>query len=155
MKNKSLNLVKQGTQNSTGWLRAMRISSDREDGTFKSVRRLRKRFDQLDDWDWGCTTSRWLDKNFRNWKVHSKCQHQWERHEIPVIKYSTGIYFDSRLAEDHNRKWVLECLRLKKTCAFNTHNDDNLYDVLVSLYDEGTCSLPRNLQNGFFEVTLL
>ena len=150
MHDKSIQTIQRSKRHSTGWMRAMRgASGEREMTRHKDVRRLSSIFDWLDDRDRGRGN---LYKNYRSWKAHCKCRHQWEKHEFPVINFYCGSMYE--LALDHNRKWILERLRQKRTCIFNLHHDDWLEDILETLVYEGVCTNLKRVGNGLVEISL-
>ena len=155
MKNKALHLINNSTRHTTGWLRAMRESSEPEEAQLKDARRLRAIFPWLDDWD-RCRGS--YNKNYRNWKAHSKCRHQWEKHEFTVSKYPDGVYLsysNRRMSEDHYRDWILECLRQKKTCVFDLHHDGQLEYAITNCGGGVWTYSYVNHGDRFMEVTLV
>ena len=88
----------------------------------KGVRRLGKSLEWRPD--------PWQDINekprkYRSWKAHSKCRHQWERHEPPAIEGGWSWDEDGSKG-DHRRKWVMDCLKKKGVCIFNVHHDKGL-----------------------------
>ena len=154
MKNKALHLINNHDRHTTGWLRAMRESSEPEEAQFKDARRLRAIFPWLDDWDRFRGS---FNKYYRNWKNHSKCRHQWEKHEFTVSKYPDGVVLSYRnhMSEDHYRDWILECLRQKKTCVFDLHHDGQLEDAITSCGRGAWTYSYINHGDRFMEVTLV
>ena len=145
MKNKALHLIGKSTRNSIGLIRTIRRSSSHDDAILKDVRRIRAHSNE-NEW------KPYFKKNTRNWKAHCKCRHQWEKHDFPVT--TQQYIWCWNMVKDHNRRWILDRLHKKQAYIFDVHNNDFLYDVLVSLYREGICTEPRRVKNGFYEVSL-
>ena len=142
-----------------GWFRILREANDGQEYarmkfTHRLARRTARIHYKLFDYD-DCHTGRMFGGKLRSWKRHSKCPHQWERHELPVhepaCEYLYGVAFSPLL--DHNRKWIMECLRQKTTCIFNCHNDAPLEFALDKLFEAGVCTV-HDLGQGYREVTL-
>jgi hypothetical protein len=156
MRYKAIQSQKVKSTHSNGWWRAMReIDNDPECADMKYAHRLARLHDTMMDYDFH--RDRIWGVNRRSWKSHTKCRHQWEKHEVPIFEYLSDYasMWHSNLYIDHNRKWVMECLHQKGTCIFNCHNDDLLYHVLKRLEDESVCTISDNLGNGYCEVTLV
>lgn len=113
----------------------------------KGVRRLGKSLEWRPD--------PWQDINekprkYRSWKAHSKCRHQWERHEPPAIEGGWSWDEDGSKG-DHRRKWVMDCLKKKGVCIFNVHHDKGLENFLENCENWEI----RRLGHGLIEATLL
>ncbi len=148
MRNKAFHSYKHGCH-SFGTMRAWREFEDEpQNERLKTDRRVVARY--IDPWIWEPAPQR----KYRSWKAHSKCRRQWEKHAVPLdFAYCIGDY--RAIVRDHNRKWIVERLKEKKTCIFNIHHDENMMDLLYELSGEGVCTDPEFVANGMYEVTLL
>ena len=120
----------------------------------KGVRRLGKALQWRPD--------PWRDINekprkYRSWKAHSRCRHQWEKHEDPGCNYAYNWRYygnNSVIQMDHQRDWILERLRKKSVCVFDFHHDKGLEDALNELAYRGICSY-KWLKHDLVEATLI
>ncbi|MBO4513719.1 MAG: PcfJ domain-containing protein [Victivallales bacterium] len=113
----------------------------------KGVRRLGKALELRPD-PWEDINEK--PRKYRSWKAHSKCRHQWERHEPPAIEGGWSWDEDGSKG-DHRRKWVMDCLKKKGVCIFNVHHDKGLENFLENCENWEI----RRLGHGLIEATLL
>ncbi|MBO4344381.1 MAG: hypothetical protein J5833_01420, partial [Victivallales bacterium] len=132
-----------------GTMRAMReFEGEPQNERLKTDRRVVAHY--IDPWIWEPP----FHRKYRSWKAHSKCRRQWEKHAVP-LDFSYCIGDLHTIVRDHNRKWILERLKEKKTCVFNIHHDENMMDLLYELSGEGLCTDPTIVAKGMYEVSLL
>lgn len=130
-------------------MRAFReFVNDPDCAQMKYARRLRIKIHDFVNTDWSHHSTY---SNLRSWKAHSKCRHQWEKHEVPVIWDGWNM----QVQTDHYRKWIMDCLHQKGTYTFNTHNDDIIFYTLGDLFQNKCCTKPQRISDGIYEVTLL
>ena len=113
----------------------------------KGVRRLYKAMQWRRD-PWEDISEK--PRKYRSWKAHSKCRHQWERHEPPAIESEWSWDKDGSKG-DHLRKWVMDCLKKKRVCIFNVHHDKGLENFLENCENWEI----KYLGHGLIKVTLL
>ena len=117
----------------------------------KGVRRLGKALQWRPD-PWADINEK--PRKHRSWKAHSKCRHQWEKHEAPACNYERYYFDESVIQMDHQRDWILECLRKKSICVFDFHHDKGLENALNALAYRGICTYEWLSQNSV-EATLI